>query len=171
MNMSENPKGSPAGRVSGRDTADALAAVLRDQKEKAQSRLDSPSKRKKRKTSPATWVAFVVFAALSGYIWFVSPPWLYTAPPSPSPALSDAGLRMEVLGQALLIEEFREAEGRLPNDLSEAGDPFSEVEYDRIDARDYRLRFSGRGGEVEYFSTESLDLFLGNSLQVIRQGG
>jgi len=169
--MKENPKGSPAGRVSGRDMADALADVLRDQNEKAKSRLDAPSTKKKRKTSPATWVVFVVFSVLLGYIWFASPSWLNTAPPVPSPALADAGLRMEVLGQALLIEEFREAEGRLPNDLSEAGDPFSEVEYDRVDARDYRLRFAGRGGAVEYVSTESLDVFLGNSLQVIRQGG
>ncbi len=64
---------------------------------------------------------------------------------------------MEVFQQALLIEEFLENEGRLPNDLSEAGDPFSEVEYNRIDARAYRLGFAGQGGRVEYVSTEPLE--------------
>lgn len=170
MIMRKDPRGSPAGRVSGKDMADALADVLRDQNEKARSRLDAPYE-KKRKTSPATWVVFVACSVLLGYVWFASPSWLNTAPPVLSPALAAAGLRMEVFGQALLIEEFREAEGRLPNDLSEAGDPYSEVEYYRVDAQDYRLRFAGRGGAVEYVSTESLEVFLGNSLQVIRDGG
>jgi len=78
---------------------------------------------------------------------------------------------MEVFQQALLIEEFREAEDRLPNDLSEAGDASSEVEYDQIDAQDYRLTLASQGRTVEYVSTGSLDAFLGNSLQVIRHGG
>ncbi|MFH1764727.1 MAG: hypothetical protein ABIF09_11090 [Gemmatimonadota bacterium] len=151
--------------------ADVLADVLKDQNEKAKRRQDLPSEMKRRKTSPATWVALVGFSIFSGYIWIGSPSWLDPAPPTISSALADAGLRMEVFQQALRIEEFREAEGRLPNDLSEAGDPFSEVEYSRIDARAYRLSFAGPGGRVEYVSTESLDAFLGNSLQVIRHGG
>jgi len=171
MNMREDPKSSPAGRVSGRDVADALADVLRDQNEKAKSRLDAPSKGGKRKTSRATWAVFVVSSALLGYVWLGSPSWISTSPPLPSPAMADAGLRMEVFGQALLIEEFRETEGRLPNDLSEAGDPFSEVEYHRIDARDYRLNFAGRGGTVESASTETLATVLGNARRGIRLGG
>ena len=151
--------------------ADALADVLKDQDEKAKSRIAAPSREKRRKTSPFTWVMLVVSSGLSGYVWLASPSWLEPPPPVLSPALAEAGLRMEVLQQALLIEGFREAEGRLPNDLSEAGDPYSEVDYRRIDARNYRLRFAGEGGAVEYVSTEPLDVFLGNSVQVIRRGG
>lgn len=149
--------------------ADALADVMKDQNEKAKIRQAGPSK--KRKTSPATWMAFFILSALSAYVWFGSPPWLAPSPPSLSPALADAGLRMEVFQQALLIEAFREVEGRLPSDLAEAGNALTEVEYDRIDALNYRLGLAGQTGAVEYVSTESLDAFLGNSLQVVRQGG
>ncbi|TFH66154.1 MAG: hypothetical protein E4G90_05030 [Gemmatimonadales bacterium] len=171
MNTSSGPKRPDKGRVSGKEMANVLADVLKDQNEKAKRRQDLPSDKKRRKTSPVTWVALVGFSIFSAYIWIVSPSWLDPAPPAISSTLADAGLRMEVFQQAVLIEEFLENEGRLPNDLSEAGDPFSAVDYNRIDARAYRLSFAGQGGRVEYVSTEPLDAFLGNSLQVIRQGG
>ena len=77
---------------------------------------------------------------------------------------------MEVFHQALLIEEFRDQEGRLPNSLSEAGDPFSEVEYIRGNGQDYRLTFAGPGGAVEYASTDSLELFLDDAPRIILEG-
>jgi len=153
--------------------ADALAEVLKDQTAKAETRkvAEAKKKTKRKKTSPLAWVALIVFAGLSGYVWFGSPTWLESDPPPISPALSDAGLRLEVFQQALRIEEFREVEGRLPEDLAEAGDPFTEVEYERLGDDRYRLAYSGPLGAVEYSSTDSLDAFLGNALQVIRQGG
>ena len=122
-------------------------------------------------TSPRTWVAFLLLSVFSGYLWIGSPSWLQPTPPDPmAPALEEAGLRMEVFLQALLIEEFRDQEGRLPNSLSEAGDPFSEVEYIRGNSQDYRLTFAGPGGAVEYASTDSLELFLGDAPRIIREG-
>ena len=169
--MSEPPKRPPAERVSGRDMADALADVLRDQSEKAQRR-EGQGPRGKRTTSAGSWVALIILSLFSAYLWFGSPSWLQPRAPDPiSPALEDAGLRMEIFDQALLVEDFRDREGRLPNSLSEAGDPFSEVDYLRGDGQTYRLTAAGMSGTVEYTSTDSLELFLGDAPQVIRGGG
>ena len=151
--------------------ADALADVLSEQSEKAQLRGEM-APRGEKKTSSRTWVAFLLLSAFSGYLWIGSPAWLQPTPPDPiSPALEEAGLRMEVFHQALLIEEFLDREGRLPNSLSEAGDPFSEVEYIRATGQEYRLAFTGSGvGTIEYASTDSLELFLGDAPQIIREG-
>lgn len=150
--------------------ADALADVLKDQGDKAKRRKEVASRRR-RTTPPVTWVAFVLLSIISGYLWIGSPSWLHPAPPDPiSPALEDAGLRMELFHQALLVEGFRSREGRLPNSLSEAGDPFSEVEYHQVNGQAYRLVSAGGLGRVEYASTDSLELFLGDAAQVIEAG-
>ena len=168
--MSEPPKRPPAERVSGKDMADALADVLKDQSEKAQRR-EVQGPRGKRTTATGTWVALIILSVFSAYLWVGSPSWLQPRAPDPiSPALEDAGLRMEVFHQALLVEDFRDREGRLPNSLSEAGDPFSEVQYSRENGQIYRLAFGGTAGTVEYTSTDSLELFLGDAPSVIREG-
>ena len=170
MNSPDPPKRPAANRVSGKEMADALADVLKDQTDKGENRGKGPPQMG-RKTSPMVWAALVVFSVLSGYVWFGSPSWLAYAPPGVPATLAEAGLRMEVFQQAVLVEEFLEDEGRLPNDLAEAGDPFSDVEYDKIDARTFRLASSADGHAVEYISTDSLNVFLGNALQIIRRGG
>ncbi len=174
MNAKNTPKRSGADPVSGREMADALADVLQEQKEKVAKRKEAPT-RPENKTSPAVWVAFALFTAISAYVWFGSPAWLSADPDPVPPSLAEAGLKMEVFYQAVLVEDFLEAEGRLPNDLAEAGDPFSEVEYVKIDARTYRLALAGLGEasgvEVEYLSTDPLDSFLGDAPRRIRMGG
>lgn len=171
MNMKESPGPSRPGRVSGKDMADALADVLQEQSEKARRR-EEQGPRRKRSASSGKWVALVSLSIFSGYLWIGSPSWLQPAPPEPiSPALVDAGIRMEIFDQALLVEDFRDREGRLPNSLSEAGDPFSEVDYVRGDGQTYRFTAAGTSGTVEYSSTDSLELFLGDAPRVIRGGG
>jgi len=171
MSTNRSSKGSSGGKVSGQEMASALADVLKDQSEKSQSWKGVGSQRK-RATSPVTWVAFLLLSSLSGYLWVGSPDWLQPAPPEAvSVALGDAGLRMEVFNQALLIEEFRDREGRLPNSLFEAGSPLSEVEYQVVDGQAYRLAATSEVGRVEYASADSLELFLGDAALRIRGGG
>ncbi|MBT8398469.1 MAG: hypothetical protein HKO65_02295 [Gemmatimonadetes bacterium] len=154
--------------------ADALADVLVEQKEKVQRRKEATPK-PERRTSPVVWVALILLSAVSGYIWFGSPAWLNADPDPVPPPLAEAGLRMEIFYQAVLVEDFLESEGRLPNDLAEAGEPLSEVDYEKIDARTYRLALAGLGEAsdvvVEYISTDSLEAFLGDAPQIIRMGG
>jgi hypothetical protein len=169
--MNQNPNRPEAGRVSGKEMADTLAEVLRDQNEKAKGWQKSPDGHGRRKTSPFTWVVLFAGLFLSGFVWFAPPSWLDPSPTPLSPALTEAGLRMEVFQQALLVKQFLENQGRLPDDLAEAGAPYTEVGYQKIDAGRYRLTLFSPVASVEYLSTDSLETFLGNSLQIIRQGG
>ncbi len=171
MTTDQTPRRPDVGRVSGRELADTLADVLADQSKKAQS-FREPSKGKARgKASPLAWVALVVFSGLAGVVWFAPPAWLDPTPAPLSPGLAEAGLRLEVYQQALLVEQFLNDRGRLPNDLAEAGVPSSKLEYQKIDAGRYRLTLSGPVASVEYVSTDSLATFLGDAFQIIRLGG
>jgi hypothetical protein len=150
--------------------AETLAEVLKEQKTKAEE-WEKPTSPGKKRTSPASWVVLLLLTGVSGYVWFGNPSWLRYSPPPIAPELADAGMRMEIFQHALLVEEFYVSEGRLPNDLLEAGGPSGAVEYEQLGARDYRLALPGPEGEVEYVSTETLETFLGNAAQIIRQGG
>jgi len=171
MTEKNGSRSSAGGSSSGSEVADALADVLKEQKEKTESRKDAEGKKKTKKTSPGTWLAFFVFAALSGYIWVGAPAWLEPERPTIPPTLIQAGLKMEIFNQALLVEEFRSEEGRLPRDLAEAGDSLADLEFRRIGEEDFSLATEGPLGRLEYVSTDSLELFLGDAVQVIRQGG
>lgn len=171
MNERKKPESSTSGRVSGREMADALADVMKDQNEKAASR-EVAGARAERRTSPVTWVAFLLLSAFSGYLWLGSPSWLQPETPNPvTPALHDAGLRMEIYNQALLVESFKGLQGRLPNSLAEAGDPFTVVQYERLDGDRYRLIMTGEGEALEYRSGDPLLEFLGDAPRVIEEGG
>ena len=116
-------------------------------------------------------MALGILTLLSLYLWFGSPSFLATGLVEPiPPALEEAGLRMEVHLQTLNVEEFLQKEGRLPNSLSEAGDPFTVVEYERLDRRTFRLWAPGPAGIIEYASGDSLELFLGETKAVILRG-
>jgi hypothetical protein len=152
--------------------AGALADVMKQQADKAQSLKDAEAERKKpKKTSPVTWVLFAVLSVISAYVWIGSPEWLESGPAPVPPALAEAGLRMEVFEHALLVNDYLAASGRLPRDLSEAGIGETNVAYARVDEVRYRLELTGPLGSVQYDSDEPLDVFVGDALQVIRQGG
>lgn len=152
--------------------ADALADVLQEQtKKKAGGSSSTGGSSRKKKTSPVAWLVLVLLAGFSGYIWLGSPSWLASGPPPIPPALVEAGIRLEIFQEALLVEDFLEAMGRLPKDLTEAGDPYSEVEFQQVDPATYRLALAGPEGMVEYVSTDSLELFLGDAESVMRTGG
>lgn len=152
--------------------AGALADVMKDQAQKAQSQKAAETQgKKRRKTHPITWGAFILFSAFSAYIWIASPEWLESGPDPLPAALVDAGLRMEVYQQALLINRFVDVSQRLPRGLEDLGGPETRVTYAPLGGLDYRLELTGPQGTVAYVSTEPLDQFLGNSRQIIRQGG
>ena len=173
MNDRKDPKKPEKGRVSGREMADALADVLKEESEKARDRRETDEKKKKdrRGTGPGAWLAFGVFAVLAGYVWVGSPAWLDSSPPPVPPPLLEAGMRMEIFQSALVVEEFLENRGRLPDDLGEAGEPDAEVQYEALDRETYRLSLAGPQGSLEHVSSDSLELFLGDAVQVIQTGG
>lgn len=170
--MSTNPKRPGTDRVSGEEMAGALADVMQDQAQKAQTRQAVEDRRKvAKKTSPFTWVVFLVLLVASAYVWFGSPGWLDSGPAPVPTTLADAGLRVEVFQQAVLVNRFLEERGRLPRDLSEAVERDSEVVFTPLGSQAYRLELSNSLGEVVYLSSQRLDAFLGNSMEIILQGG
>lgn len=171
MSKKQNPQGPGSGRVSGKEMADALADVLQEQTKKADVWRSPGRHGGERKSSLITWVVLLLLLGGSGYVWFGSPAWLAAGPPPIPPTLVEAGLRIEIFQEALRVEDFLQAEGRLPKDLTEAGDPYAGVEYQQVDPATYRLALAGPRGVVEYVSTDSLELFLGDAEQVIRTGG
>ena len=171
MDDSPKPEGGGSDLPPQDDLASAIANVVQDQEEKAQVWAEV-SGGEQRRTSPVVLAAFVLLSLVSMYLWFGSPSWLGPGPVSTVPrALADAGLRMEVFLAASNVEEYRALEGRLPNSLAEAGDVFSEVQYQRLDARRYRVWMAGMAEVIEFVSTDSLGLFLGDARQVILEGG
>jgi len=171
MSESQNPRERSYTSGSGSEIADALADVMKDQAEKAKVRKQAPAPRS-RGTSPLKWGLLLALAGLSAYLWLAPPDWLLPSPPEPPPpALQEAGLRMEIALQARSVEAFREARGRLPESLQEAGDPYAEVEYARLDGGRYVLWMEGEVGRVEYDSRASLDEFLGDARRIIMEGG
>jgi hypothetical protein len=170
MTDRRDPEGKPPGDDIKQEISDTLAEAVADQAEKAKARSEATAPRD-RASSPLAWTAVVVLFGVSLYLWFGSPSWLEPAPPEPlPPTFQEAGLRMEIFHQALNVEDFLEGEGRLPSTLVEAGDS-SDVQYERLDDRRYRLWLDGSAGIVEYISTDSLELFLGDAEGMIREGG
>lgn len=151
--------------------ADALADVLQEQKKKTEQHRATGVREGKKKSSPGTWIVLVLLVGLSGYVWIGSPAWLPSGQPSIPPTLIEAGIRVEIFHEALRVESFLRDRGRLPKDLTEAGDPYAEVDYQQVDPATYRLAVAGPVGLVEYVSSDSLELFLGDAEQVIRTGG
>ena len=49
--------------------------------------------------------------------------------------------------------------GRLPDVIEEAGEPLAGVQYERLDARHFRLRATGGTRTYSYVSKDSLDVF------------
>lgn len=139
--------------------------VLRDQAAKEQARKSST---RRPGTTPGRVAALMVLALLSIYLWTWSPSWLAPAgPPELALGTEQAGLRVAMYIQAQRIEDFRDTRGRLPDVLREAGEPLPGMLYDRIDARTYRLRGAGDRVRLLYVSSDSLQIFAGDSPTIV----
>jgi hypothetical protein len=113
-----------------------------------------------------------VFVGVGGGVLVLQPEWLYPAPPpEESPALTDASLRLAMVRERQRVEAFVELNGVLPTSMAEAGGTLAGLVLVPEGGSRYTLRHSGVGQVLELRSTESLEGFLGNSLQVILTRG
>ncbi len=169
MNDDKTPPPSAPGS-SGSEIADALADVLKH----AAKTVDAQKRAKKppSSTSPFHWFSLGILIAVSAYVWIGPPEWTQPEPPpQPTVQLEEAGLRMSLYLQAMRIERFRAAEGRLPASLVEAGDPIENIDYRRIDAQTYHLGGTSDNLVLGFTSTEPLETLLSDAMVVIRGGG
>lgn len=168
--MPENQPDSSSARSQGNETADLVAQVLEDQKrrEAAQQQKLPPSRARNRVAA----ISLPLLATFSFYLWFATPAWVTPTQPDPvSVAEAEAGLRVALYFQAQRIESFRQQNGRLPDALAETGSAPPEMEYERIDARTYRLSGTSRGAVLTYDSSQPLGEFVGDALSRLGIGG
>ncbi|MBW3533695.1 MAG: hypothetical protein KY453_00540 [Gemmatimonadetes bacterium] len=161
--MPENDPRPSRAHQPGNETADLVAQVLEEQKlrEDAQQRKAPPSRARSRVAA----ISLPLLATFSFYLWFATPAWVTPTQPDPvSVAEAEAGLRVAMYFQAQRIESFRQAQGRLPDELAETGAAPPEMRYERLDARTYHLSGTSRGTTLTYDSSQPLAEFAGDAL-------
>ena len=147
----------------------ALAAVLREQTEKAEVEAHARKVRVRRQGFGLRHLMLSMAAAISLWIWLWPPGILRVVPPGPPPMEEEeATLRLVMYFQAQKIEQYLLDTGRVPLALDDAGPAFRGMEYIRLTDSDYRIL--GRTGRVtlSYSSVEPLDTFLGAGASVLR---
>jgi hypothetical protein len=167
--LDSTPKESLS-RATGRDFAEALDEVIRDQEEKSRARRGpgGSSGGRRERSALKAWLTLLAAAAVSLTFWLGSPTWLQPTPLSrATPQAAEAGLRVEVYHQAMRIQAFAQREGRLPGVLTELGPPPPGMGYERLSPREFLLWMEARGIRVDYSSSESLEAFLGDARQTI----
>lgn len=151
--MRDHP--SPSSR--GSEAADAVAAVLADQKQRADRREKPPPPPKDRRAGMIA--VAVVLSGLTVWVWLAPPAFLLPEPlPTPGPAQVAAGLRMDVFAAAASIRRYAEANGRLPATLAEAWPrgAAGTMTYEALPAGAFRLVGRRDGAEVRYHSSEPM---------------
>ena len=169
LENSDQPEGRPIATISQlKDRDAALAAVLREQSEKAEVAAEALEVRVRRQGFGSRHVALSFASVLSMWIWVWPPGALQIAAPGP-PAVEEeeATLRLVMYFQAQKIEQYLLDTGGVPVELDEAGPVFRGMEYIRLTNSDYRIL--GRTGRVtlSYSSAEPLNMFLGAGASVL----
>jgi len=114
------------------------------------------------------WTGLTLAGACAGYVAGVQPDWAFpNKPVAESPELTVASMRLSLVRERQRVEAFRQREGRLPTSLTEAGGTATNIEMVAQPGNGYLLRTVQNGTALELRSSEPLDAFLGNSLQLI----
>ena len=153
-------------QASERDSA--LAAVLRDQSEKADVQAHARKVRVRRQGLGLRHLALGFAIATAMWIWFWPPTVLRISPPGLA-ALEEeeSTLRLVMYFQAQKIEQYLLDTGGVPLVLDEAGPAFQGMEYVRLTNSDYQI--IGRTGRVNlsYSSVQPLEVFVGTGASVL----
>ena len=97
----------------------------------------------------------------------IQPAWLFTPPLEESREYQEAGLRVGMYREIQRIEEYRQANGRLPASLTEARADTTGLTY-QVQGQDYSLTGRSGGIEISYSSTMPPAEFVGASYDLIR---
>jgi hypothetical protein len=109
--------------------------------------------------------------AVSAWLWIAPPAALLPPPPPKIPdEQHEASARLAIILQASRIDGFVNRHGRLPNSATEAGIPYPEIRYRKLDATTYELAMDPGTGALTWRSTERRDQFVGSSRSVLGGG-
>jgi hypothetical protein len=152
------------GKVDRRKLLEAYQEVLRTTKEKpALKRIVAPDRR-------PYWIAVgLTIAGLVALLIF-QPPWVFNRPPAEPPQLREASLRVRMYVEIDRVDRFKEAKGRWPASLQEAGGDTLGLTFER---RGEGYILTGQNGPISlrYVYGSSAEGFLGNSYQLIQGRG
>ena len=159
-------------RPSGEETRETLLAVLEDQAER--ERRQKAGTEPKDRSRFAT-MAIVPLAAIA--LWFVvAPPAMLLPPPAPAPTAEDVqnGLHMDIYLAAAQVIGYRDANGRLPENLIDAlAEPGAAegLTYTLGPNGTFEIAGERAGQVVVYISTEPLTEFVANARAAVVRGG
>lgn len=148
------PLPPPVGKVDRRALLEAYQEVIRTTKDKPAVRRETGPDRR-----PYWLTAGLLIAALSALLVF-QPRWMFNRPPDEPPNLKEASLRVRMYLEIDRIERFKQAKGKLPANLPEAGgDSVGMVFEPRGSARSTLRTFAGpaftRGFENIVYSVKT----------------
>ena len=151
------------------DLLEAAKAVVKERNEKAEqaaARRMQPEVRKR--------VGVLTLVGLAGLLLIVlQPVWLIgpKALPPESPAIVEASVRLAMLREQQRVVDFLKRNGRLPATLSEAGVNVPGLGYEALPQQEFRLFAQAGDSLLVLRSSDSMTLFLGNSLREIKNRG
>ena len=160
---------TPASHDSKTDLLEAARAVVKERNEKAEqaaARRMQPEVRKR--------VGVLSVLGLAGLLVIVlQPSWLNgpKALPPESPAIVEASVRLAMLREQQRVVDFLKRTGRLPATLSEAGVTVPGLGYEALPQQEFRLFAQAGDSLLVLRSSDSMTLFLGNSLREIKNRG
>ena len=145
-----------------------LAAVMREQSEKAEHEEEARVVLAGRQGYGRRHVALALATAITIWIWTWPPDVLRVPTPGPPPTeQEEATLRLVMYFQAQKIEQYRIDTGRVPVDLEDAGPVFQGMEYIRLTDRDYRILGCTSRVILSYSSVEPMDDFVGEGADIL----
>lgn len=160
---------TPAERDSKTDLLEAAKAVVKERNEKAEqaaARRMQPEVRKR--------VGVLSLLGLAGLLVIVLQPSWLTGPkaiPPETPAIVEASVRLAMLREQQRVVDFLKRTGRLPATLSEAGVTVPGLGYEALPQHEFRLFAQAGDSLLVLRSSDSMTLFLGNSLREIKNRG
>lgn len=114
----------------------------------------------------ASGLAFLLVAA--GWLIAARPAWIFPPPPIlEPPEVTMASMRLALVRERQRVELFQQRTGRLPTSLAEAGGSARAIEFSQTANNGYVLRTVENGAALELRSSDRVEAFLGNSLQIV----
>jgi hypothetical protein len=113
------------------------------------------------------WTISLGILLASGLTVMLHPEWFFPKERVETPEIQDASLRLLIYREIIHVEQFRRANGRLPNSLSEAGGGGNGVEYS-IEGSGYLLKARNGTVELTYNSSTPPREFVGDSYEKVR---
>lgn len=115
-------------------------------------------------------LSLLLIGALSALL-VIRPSWMFTTPPSESPALMEASLRVQMFVEIERIEKFRSDSGRIPASEAEAGLTAGSGLGYLANGANYTLTGTNGPVALTYSSGTPPAEFLGKSYEIVRARG